>query len=138
LRIGSSYNRVNWIWPKRLEERRESIKDYYTHLEADPSFEKGRLDETWDRYDKLFLNCPVISQDSPKKLERNLAERGILYLNWILSLNPFAAQLEALARTRKDVPGSTWEVVDIDVFGPGTCRPNVLASSGMRPDSFFR
>ncbi|HEU0046313.1 MAG TPA: hypothetical protein VFQ43_01755, partial [Nitrososphaera sp.] len=117
---------------EHLEQRREAIKDYYSHLEAVPSFEKGRLDETWDRYDKLFLNCPVISQDSPKRLERNLAEKGILYLTGYFPLNPFAAQLEALARTRKDVPGSTWEVVDIDVFGPGTCRPNVLASSGMR------
>jgi len=101
-------------------------------LNADASFGKNRLDADMDRYDKLFLNCPVIGQDSPKRLTSNFVERGILNLTSYFPLNPFAAQLEALARTRRNIPGLKWEMVDKDVFAPDTCNPQVLAASGMR------
>lgn len=117
---------------ERLEDRRQDIKDYYEHLNADVSFGENRLHADMDRYDKLFLNCPVIGQDSPKPIASNFVERGILDLTSYFPLNPFAAQLEALARTRRNIPGLKWEIVDKDVFAPDACNPQVLAASGMR------
>jgi len=117
---------------ERLEDRRQEIRDYYEHLNADASFGEDRFRADVDRYDKLFLNCPVISQDSPKRLTSNFVERGILNLTSYFPLNPFAAQLEALARTRRNIPGLNWEIVDKDVFAPDMCTPQVLAASGMR------
>ena len=117
---------------ERLEQRRQYIGDFYAHLSANPSFERKRQLEEMDRYDKLFLNCPVIGQDSPRDVSSSFVERGILDLTSYFPLNPFAAQLEALARTRKDIPGHKWQVVDTDVFGQRTCHPRVLAASGMR------
>ena len=116
----------------RLEERRQDIKDYYGHLNADVSFGENRLHADMDRYDKLFLNCPVIGQDSPKPVASNFVERGILDLTTYFPLNPFAAQLEALARTRRNIPGLKWEIVDKDIFAADMCNPQVLAASGMR------
>jgi len=121
---------------EQLENRRQQIRDYYEHLNADTSFAEDRLRADMDRYDKLFLNCPVVGQDSPQRLTSNFVERGILNLTSYFPLNPFAAQLEALARTRRDIPGLTWEIVDKDVFAPDTCSPQVLAASGLRLTPF--
>src|ERR1051326_2995475 len=117
---------------EQLENRRQGIRDYYEHLNADASFAEDRLRADMDRYDKLFLNCPVISQDFPQRLTSNFVERGILNLTSYFPLNPFAAQLEALARTRRNIPGLSWEIVSKDVFAPDLCTPQVLAASGMR------
>jgi len=65
-------------------------------------------------------------------LQSNFVERGILDLTSYFPVNPFAAQLEELARTKKDLPGLKWKVVDRNSPNhAGTCHPHVLARNSL-------
>ena len=96
---------------QRLEDRQRSIEDYYTHIGAPERFEKARLLELFDRYDRVFLNCPPPQLDSSQasELQSNFVERGILYLTAQFPSNAAVARLQELARTKQDLPGLQWK-----------------------------
>lgn len=114
---------------ERLEERRQAIETYYAHLNAPPVFKTMRLDEQLDRYDQLFLNCPVTDLDRSRayNLRSTFVERGIRDLTSYFPVNPLAARLQELARTKKDLPGIKWQASDEMV----KCPTNVLARGSL-------
>ena len=111
----------------RIEQRRETIEDYYSHLGAPDSFKERRLAENLDRYDQLFFNCAIATPRLDNVRSSTLAERGILYLTKHFPVNPFAAQLRELARTKQDVPGVTWRVADRKV----PCDPHLMTRKSL-------
>jgi hypothetical protein len=112
---------------ERLEQRREAIEDYYSHLGAPKSFKDLREAENLDRYDRLFFNCSMNAPSLHDADSSGLAERGILYLTKHFPVNPFAAQLRELARTRQDVPGVKWRIADRKV----PCDPHLMTRKSL-------
>src|SRR5262249_35265496 len=104
----------------RLAERNQVIDNYYSHLKAEPSFKTRRLEETSDRYDHVFLNCPANNLDlsRARELHATFLERAILYLTDRFPVDPVGARLQELGRTEKDPPDFKWKVSEQTVNCP--------------------
>jgi hypothetical protein len=96
---------------QRLKDRQLAIRDYYSHLNTPPSFRDARLNETLDRYDSLFLNCPPQNPDpsQARELHPSFAEATMLGLTAQFPTNALAAKLRELAQTKKRLPGLLWK-----------------------------
>jgi hypothetical protein len=118
-----------------LKDRQLAIVDYYYHLSAPSIFRDARLNETLDRYDSLFLNCPPQNPDpsQSRELHSRFAEETILGLTAQFPTNAMAARLRGIAQTQKRLPGLLWKAstrVDTCAIAVPSHRSLWLINSG--------